>query len=64
MNSLTTTDKAVITNVVNEKNLVNFVFELHPIKDNIIRIKINEKDPIHPRFEEPYALVNEPQSER
>ena len=63
LNTISTTDKGVIAQIVNEHNNVHFLFELHPIKNNIIRIKINEKDPIYPRFEDPFALTSTPESE-
>ncbi|XP_066973212.1 neutral alpha-glucosidase AB isoform X2 [Macrobrachium rosenbergii] len=57
IDSMKVSDAGVVGDVVNEKNKGLFVLELYPIKDSTIRIKINEKNPIKPRFEEPFAVV-------
>lgn len=61
--TLTKTDEGVFVDVLNEKNRVFFTLGLYPLKDNTLRIKFNEKNPIYARFEEPYALIGNSQIE-
>ena len=62
--TLSVTDEGVFGDLLNEKTRVFFTLELYPLKDATLRIKINEKNPIKQRFEEPYALVGGSQTEQ
>lgn len=57
------TEEGIFGDVLNEINRVFFTLEIYPLKDNTLRLKINEKNPIKQRFEEPYALTGDGQSE-
>lgn len=50
--------------VFNNENSVVFTLELFPLEDSTFRIKFNEKTPLFPRFEEPYALLPDIKSAR
>ncbi|KAK3885252.1 hypothetical protein Pcinc_010526 [Petrolisthes cinctipes] len=56
-NTLSVTEEGVSVDLLNERTRVYFTLELYPLKDATLRLKINEKNPIRQRFEEPYALV-------
>lgn len=62
--TLTTTEEGVFVDLLNEKTRVFFTLELYPLKDATLRMKINEKNPIKQRFEEPYALIGGSQTEQ
>lgn len=58
-NTVTVNDAGLVGDVINENNRIVFTLEIYPLKDSTVRIKINEKNPIKPRFEDPYALVKD-----
>ena len=47
----------VSIDVQNEQNNVVFILHLVPLKDAMLRVLMEEKAPIHPRFKEPYAVL-------
>lgn len=56
-NTLSVTEEGATVDLLNERTRVYFTLEIYPLKDATLRLKINEKNPIRQRFEEPYALV-------
>ncbi|XP_050734554.1 neutral alpha-glucosidase AB-like [Eriocheir sinensis] len=62
--TLTTTEEGVFADLLNERTRVFFTLELYPLKDATLRMKINEKNPIKQRFEEPYGLIGGSQTEQ
>lgn len=46
--------------LIDKKSNVKYSFHLYAIEGNIFRLKINELNPIKPRFEVPFVLVREP----
>ncbi|KAB7503946.1 Neutral alpha-glucosidase AB [Armadillidium nasatum] len=58
VNSLKSSPNFVSVDVINTKNNVVFVLQIYPLEDSTLRVKLNEKNPIYPRFEEPYALLD------
>lgn len=58
LNTLQTTATSISLDAVNSKNKVVFVLEIYPLEDSTLRIKFNEKNPLYPRFEEPYSLLD------
>lgn len=62
--TVTVNDAGLVGDVINENNRIVFTLEIYPLKDSTVRIKINEKNPIKPRFEDPYALVKDIHGER
>ena len=57
-------DSSVAMDIINKQNDVLFTAEIYALEDNTARIKINEKSPLHPRYEVQGVLVGEPKSEK
>ncbi|XP_076065923.1 glucosidase 2 subunit alpha isoform X2 [Oratosquilla oratoria] len=64
LNSVQVSDSRVYSEVINIHNNVMFTLEMIPMKDSIIRFKINEKNPIRTRYEDPYALLDNLEGEK
>ena len=47
----------VSVDVQNEHNNVLFTLQLVPLKDSTLRVLMEEKAPLHPRFKEPFAVL-------
>lgn len=57
-------DSSVTMDIINKQNDVLFVTKIQALKDNTARIKINEKSPLHERYEAQGVLVGEPKTEK
>lgn len=49
---------------MNKDNSKNFVMQLFFLQDNTIRLKVNEAEPLKPRYEVPDTIVKELHSAR
>ncbi|KAK7082723.1 hypothetical protein SK128_025164, partial [Halocaridina rubra] len=57
VDTVTVSETGIVGDILNEKNKVIFTLEVYPLEDHTLRVKINEKNPIRQRFEEPYAII-------
>lgn len=57
-------DSSVTMDIVNKLTNVWFTAKIQALKDDTARIQINEKSPLHPRYETQDVLVGEPQTEK
>lgn len=58
LDTLTLSPEAgVSVSVRNDRNNVLFTFHLVPLKDATLRLLMDEKTPLHPRFKEPFAVL-------
>ena len=57
-------NSSVAMDLVNKQNNVLFTAKIQALKDNTIRIQINEKSPLRPRYEVQDALVGKPKTEK
>lgn len=46
----------------NKDTGVHYVAKLTSLKDSMFRLHINEKNPLHPRYETEYSLQDQPQT--
>ncbi|XP_069692372.1 neutral alpha-glucosidase AB [Periplaneta americana] len=60
LNTLKVDPSSIEAELVNTENGVRFHFQLFALKDGTFRMKINEWEPLKPRYEVQYALVDEP----
>lgn len=52
----------IIVDLFNKDTGVTYVVQLITLKENTFRLHINEKNPPHPRYENEYALHDQPQT--
>ena len=50
--------------IINKQNDMLFTAEIYALEDNTARIRINEKSPLHPRYEVQGVLVGEPKADK
>lgn len=55
-------DYSVTADIFNKDTGVLYVLQLSALKDSTFRLRINEKNPLHPRYEPEYALQDQPQT--
>lgn len=55
-------ESSVNAELFNKDTGAVLVLQLTALKDNIFRIHINEKNPVHPRYEPEHVLQNQPQT--
>ncbi|XP_038643387.1 neutral alpha-glucosidase AB-like isoform X2 [Scyliorhinus canicula] len=60
LNSLEVTEKVVRLQLVNEVNKVPLLLEVFGLQGNMTRIKINELNPLRPRYEVRDVLIQDP----
>ncbi|XP_075795407.1 neutral alpha-glucosidase AB isoform X3 [Pelodiscus sinensis] len=60
LESLQLSQDSMKLQLVNEVNKVPLLLELYGLQGNMMRIKINELSPLHPRYEVPDVLVRDP----
>uniref|UniRef100_V9KDE4 Neutral alpha-glucosidase AB n=1 Tax=Callorhinchus milii TaxID=7868 RepID=V9KDE4_CALMI len=60
LNSLEVTEKNVKIQLINELNKVHLLLEVYGLQGNMTRIKINELNPLKPRYEVPDVLIQDP----
>ncbi|KAJ9579720.1 hypothetical protein L9F63_004646 [Diploptera punctata] len=60
LNTLKVEPSNIQADIVNTQNDARFHFQLFALQDGTFRMKINEKSPLKPRFEVPFALIGEP----
>ncbi|GCB82388.1 hypothetical protein scyTo_0023078, partial [Scyliorhinus torazame] len=60
LNSLEVTEKVVRLQLVNEVNKVPLLLEVFGLQGNVTRIKINEFNPLRPRYEVRDVLIQDP----
>ncbi|XP_041037951.1 neutral alpha-glucosidase AB-like isoform X1 [Carcharodon carcharias] len=60
LNSLEVTEKAVRLQLINEVNKVPLLLEVYGLQGNMTRIKINELNPLKPRYEVRDVLIHDP----
>ncbi|XP_048380858.2 neutral alpha-glucosidase AB isoform X2 [Stegostoma tigrinum] len=60
LNSLDVTRESVKLQLINEVNKVPLLLEVYGLRGNMTRIKINELNPLQPRYEVRDVLVREP----
>jgi mannosyl-oligosaccharide alpha-1,3-glucosidase len=55
-------DGVISGELINSENKVPFIFEIHLLINNVVRIRINEKDPLKPRYDgvKYWSLVQDP----
>ncbi|XP_012277240.1 neutral alpha-glucosidase AB [Orussus abietinus] len=54
------TEHALNVDLFNKDTGVTYVVQLSALQDNTFRLHINEKNPLHPRYEVEYALQGQP----
>ena len=64
MNSFKVDSTHIESVIVNTQTGITLKLELFALKDNTIRMKINELNPIKPRFEAKEALLGEPEESK
>ena len=57
-------DSSVTMDLVNKQNDVWFTAKIFALEDNTARIQINEKSPLHPRYEAQGILIGDPKAEK
>jgi len=57
-------DSSVTMDILNKQNDVLFTAKIQALEDNTARIQINEKSPLHQRYEVQGVLVAEPKTEK
>lgn len=55
-------ESMIIVDLFNKDTGVTYVVQLITLKENTFRLHINEKNPLHPRYENEYALHDQPQT--
>jgi len=55
-------ESMIIVDLFNRDTGVTYVVQLITLKENTFRLHINEKNPLHPRYENEYALHDQPQT--
>jgi len=50
-------DAGVVVDVRNDANNVTFLLQLMPLEGGMLRLLMDEKNPLYPRFKEPYAVL-------
>ncbi|XP_039616684.1 neutral alpha-glucosidase AB isoform X2 [Polypterus senegalus] len=60
LNSLELTEKNIKVQLINEVNKVPLLLEIYGLEGNMTRIKINELNPLKPRYEVPDVLIQDP----
>uniref|UniRef100_UPI00398F29BD neutral alpha-glucosidase AB-like n=1 Tax=Pristiophorus japonicus TaxID=55135 RepID=UPI00398F29BD len=60
LNSLEVTEKSIKLQLINEVNKVPLLLEVYGLQGNMTRIKINELNPVKPRYEVQDVLIHDP----
>lgn len=55
-------ESMIIVDLFNKDTGVTYVVQLTTLKENTFRLHINEKNLLHPRYENEYALYDQPQT--
>lgn len=55
-------ESMIIVDLFNKDTGITYVVQLITLKENTFRLHINEKNPLHPRYENQYALHDQPQT--
>ena len=55
-------DSSATMDIMNKQNDVLFTAKIQALEDNTARIQINEKSPLHQRYEVQGVLVGEPKT--
>ncbi|CAG8540535.1 11107_t:CDS:10, partial [Funneliformis mosseae] len=55
-------DGVISGELINSENKIYFIFEIHLLINNVVRIRVNEKSPLKPRYDrvKDWSLIQEP----
>lgn len=63
-NSFVPHESRVLVDLLNKDTGVTYELQFSVLKDSTFRLHINEKNPLHPRYESKYALHDQPQRDQ
>lgn len=60
--TLVQNESMITVDLFNKDTGVSYVVQLTTLKESTFRLHINEKNPLHPRYKNEYALYDQPQT--
>jgi len=57
-------ESVVTIDLFNKDTSITYTLQFISLKESTFRLHINEKNPLHPRYETKYALHDQPQTEK